>query len=150
MAKIFQLKPDWFETKIMPAIQKRSIIAAFIILFCVIAWLYYESLAPLIIVVFVVAERIFEYVQIPSTKNLLSSMSVAISESGLLFQCRGINGGILYPWSSLSFKINKNKLGMPEEIIIEDKTRKGSKVPLTGYEDMSELTTQIENHANQS
>ena len=57
---------------------------------------------------------------------------------------------MVYPWSSLSFKTPKSNGGIPESIIIEDKTRKRSKVKLSGYESMGELVALIKANAGKS
>ena len=150
MEKVFHTQSDWFEVKIMPAIRRRTIIAALILALCVLAWFYYESWVPLVIGALVVVERVFEFAHIPSTKKTIGSLNVSTSETGLSFRGAGIKGSVLYPWLSLSFKIQKSKSGVPESITIEDKTRKGSKVNLSGYEGMGELIALIEDNAGKS
>jgi len=150
MEKVFHTQPDWFETKIVPEIRRRTIIGAIILSLCIAVWLYYESWVFLAVGGLVVAERVFEFAHIPSTKKTIGSLSVAISETGLSFRGAGIKGSVLYPWSSLSFKIQKDKGGTIESITIEDKIRKGSKVKLSGYEAMGELVAFIEHNAGKS
>ena len=150
MEKVFHTQSDWFEVKIMPAIRRRTIIAAFILALCVLAWFYFESWVPLVIGALVVAERVFEFTHIPSTKKTVGSLNISISETGLSFRGSGIKGSVLYPWRSLSFKVRNNSAGVPESITIEDKTRKGSKINLSGYEGMGELIVLIEDNAGKS
>ncbi|MEN8166703.1 MAG: hypothetical protein ABFR65_04395 [Pseudomonadota bacterium] len=150
MEKVYHTQSDWFETKIIPAIRRRTIFAAIILALCVVAWFYYESWITLVIGALVLAERIFEFAHIPSTKKTIDSLNIAISETGLSFRGAGIKGSVLYPWPSLSFKIKNSKAGIPESITIEDKTRKGSKINLTGYEGMGELMALIEDNAGKS
>lgn len=150
MEKAFHTQSDWFETKIIPAIRRRTIIAVIILALCVVAWLYYDSSIPLVIGAFVVAERVFEFANIPSTKKTIGSLSVAITETGLSFSGAGIKGSVLYPWASLTFKIERKNDETPKSITIEDQARKGSKVKLSGYESMGELVALIEGNASKS
>ncbi len=150
MEKVFHTQPDWFEINVVPAIRRRTIVAAIIFVSCIAAWVYFESWLPLATGVLVIAERIFEFAHIPSTKKTIGPMSVTATEAGLSFRGAGINGNVLYPWSSLNFKTKKDNGGDPEVIIIEDTNRKRSKVELTGYEDMGELIALIEGNANKS
>jgi len=150
MEKIYHTQSDWFETKIIPAIRRRTIIAVILLVFCVVAWFYYESMIPLVIGAFIVAERMFEFAHIPSTKKTFGLLSVAILETGLSFRGTGIKGSVLYPWASLSFKIQRENDKAPESITIEDKARKGSKVKLSGYEKMGELVALIESNTDKS
>jgi hypothetical protein len=150
MEKIFHTQTDWFEAKIMPAIKRRTIYASLILVICVFAWVYFESWIPIVIGMLVVAERVFEIAGIPSTKNIISSLSVSASEKGLSFTGAGIKGNLLYPWSSLSFKVQNEQSGTIEAITIEDKNRKRSKIKLVGYEAMSELFALIKENAGKS
>ena len=150
MEKVFHIQSDWFETKIKPTIRRRTIFAVIAIVLCLVAWFYSNSWVPLVIGALVISERVFEYTQIPSTKNIISSLNVTTSESGLKFRGAGIKGSMVYPWSSLSFKTPKSNGGIPESIIIEDKTRKRSKVKLSGYESMGELVALIKANAGKS
>ena len=149
MEKVFHTQSDWFEVEILPAIRRRTIFAVFILAVCVLAWFYYESWVPLVIGALVVAERVFELAHIPSTKKTIGTLNIAISDTGLSFRGAGIKGNVLYPWSSLSFKAQKSN-GVPVSITIEDKTRKRSKVHLSGYEAMGDLIAIIENKAGKS
>ena len=150
MEKVFHTQSDWFEVKIMPAIRRRTFIAVIILTLCVVAWFYYESWIPLVIGALVVAERVFEIAHIPSTKKTIGLLSISMSEIGLSFRGAGIKGSVLYPWTSLSFKVRNSNAGVPESITIEDKTRKGSKINLSGYEGMGELIALIEDNAGKS
>lgn len=150
MDKLFNKQSDWFEVKILSAIRRRTIIAAFILELCVLAWLYYESWITLVIGTLVVTERIVEFALIPSTKKNIGSLNILISETGLSFQGAGVKGSVLYSWPSLSFKVQNTNASIPESITIEDKSRKGSKINLSGYEKMGELIALIKDNAGKS
>ena len=90
MEKVFHTQSDWFEVKIMPAIRRRTIIAALILALCVLAWFYYESWVPLVIGALVVVERVFEFAHIPSTKKTIGSLNVSTSEQGYLSGEQGL------------------------------------------------------------
>ena len=150
MEKAFQTQSDWFESKIIPRIRRRTIIGAFIIVLCVIAWLYYDSWIPLAIALFVLIERIFDFAHIPTTKKIIGSLNISVEENGLSFRGSGIKGNVVYPWSSLKYEILKGKNGVPEILIVENTSLKGSKVKLSGMEKMGELISQVENNAHKS
>ena len=150
MERTFHTRSDWFEAMIMPAIWRRSIVAAIIFLGCIVAWFIYKSWVPLVLATIVFADRVFEFTHIPSTKRLIGSDSVVVSEKGLSFFGAGIKGCVLYPWSSLSYETNKQKVGQPESVTIRDNARKRSKLKLCGYKSMGELVALIERNAGRS
>ena len=150
MERIFHTQANWFETRVAPKIRRRTIFAMAICASCLAAWAYFKSWVPLAIGVLVVADRVFELAHIPSTKKTIGALSVVVSGNGLSFRGFGIKGNVLYPWGSLMYKTKKMNGGVPELITIEDKNRRGSKIELTGYEEMGELIALIEGNAGKS
>ena len=150
MERTFHTRSDWFEAKIKPAIWRRTIFAVIIFSGCIVAWFVYKSWVPLVLAIIVFADRVFELAHIPSTKRIIGSTSVVVSEKGLSFFGAGIKGCVLYPWNSLSFETNKQKAGQSESVTIRDNARKKSKVELVGYEAMGELVALIERNAGRS
>ena len=124
--------------------------AAIILASCTLAWVYLDSWIPLVIGALIIGERVFEFAHIPSTKKAIGSFSVAVTESGILFQGGQKKCSVLYPWGSLMYKIGRTDGGSVETITIEDTNRKMSKVELTGYEEMGELYSLIEANAGKS
>jgi hypothetical protein len=147
MDRVFRQREDWFEVGIVPAIRRRTIIGVLLIGVCIAAWLYWESWAPLVVAAIVIAERAFEFAHIPKTKNIIGSSNILATENGLTFRGSRINGSVVYPWSSLTYRVVNKGGGEAEAILIEDRARKNSKQKLVGYEGMSELVALIEGNA---
>ena len=150
MEREFLTRTDWFENGIRPALLRRTAIGAMIIAGCIIWWFIVKTWIPVVVVLFVVAERAFELVSIPSTKKLIASMRVTASETGLMFYGDRIKGGVHYPWSSLRASLKRERDGSVSSIQIQDTTRKGSKLRLVGYQAMDELGDLIRQYAQES
>lgn len=102
---------------------------------------------PIVLAAIVIAERAFESAHIPKTKTIIGSSIIRVTENGLTFRVSGINGSVVYPWSSLSYRVVNKSGGEAEAILIEDHARKNSKQKIVGYEGMSELVALIEGNA---
>jgi len=150
MKHTFRISPDWFEVGICPAIQRRTVVGALIIAACIAWWLVTKTWYPIIVALFVVVGRAYEYISIPNTKKMISALHVTTSSTGLEFFGQGIRGGVLYPWSSMSASLRRAPDGSISSITIKDLARKRSKVLLMGYETMNELGTLIEQNAHES
>lgn len=147
MDRIFRQREDWFEVGVVPKIRRRNIIGALLIGLFIALSLYIKSWVPIIFSIAVITERAFEFAHISKTKEIISSLKIQATDKGLSFFGSGINGSVVYPWSSLKYKVTNNNVGEPEGIVIEDQNRKGSKQKIVGYEGMSELFTLIEGNA---
>lgn len=143
MDEVFHQRDDWFEVGVIPSIRRRTIVGSLLIGLCVGAWLYWGSWLPLLAATLILAERAFEFAHIPKTKKIISSLNIQAINTGLAFRGSEISGVIIYPWSSLSYSIQNNSNGEPEAIVIEDRSRKGSKQKLVGYEGMDKLVACI-------
>ncbi|MCG7994269.1 MAG: hypothetical protein JAZ06_02450 [Candidatus Thiodiazotropha taylori] len=147
MDRIFKQREDWFEVGVVPKIRRRNIIGALLIGLFIAISLFLNSWVPLVFCIVVIAERVFELAHISKTKEIISSLKIQATDKGLSFFGSGINGSVVYPWTSLKFKVENNNVDELEEIVIEDRNRKGSKQKIVGYEGMSELFTLIEGNA---
>jgi hypothetical protein len=149
MEKVFRTRPDWFKVKIVPAIRRRTFRGAIVLALCFLAWAYFKSWIPVVIGAVVIGERLFELASIPSARKVTGSLSIAVTKAGLSCRGAGIQGHLLYPWSSLNYKIKRTDDAV-ESITIQDMSRKRSKVKLVGFEEMGELASLIERNAGES
>ena len=147
MDRIFRQRENWFQVGVVPRIRRRTIVGVLLIGLCIAAWLYWGSWMPVVVIAIVVAERVFEFAHIPKTKDIIRSLNIRATDIGLDFHGSGINGSVVYPWSSLTYTIVNSDSGEPEAILIEDRARKNSKQKLVGYEGMSELAALIKGNA---
>ena len=147
MDRVFRSRKDWFEVAIVPAIRRRTIIGAVLIGLCAVVWLYWDSWIPIVVAGVIVAERVYEFAHIPKTKEIIDSLNIQIADNGLVFYGANISGSVVYPWASLAYKVVRDSSGEPEEILVEDRDRKNSKLKLVGYEGISELVALIESNA---
>ncbi|MEW8320113.1 MAG: hypothetical protein AB2660_18390 [Candidatus Thiodiazotropha sp.] len=147
MDRIFRQREDWFEVGVVPKIRRRNIFGALLIGLFIAISLYMNSWVPMIFSIVVIAERGFEFAHISKTKEIISSLKIQTTDKGLSFFSSSVNGSVVYPWSSLKYKVTNNNVGELEGIVIEDQNRKGSKQKIVGYEGMSELFTLIESNA---
>lgn len=150
MEQSFRTRSDWFEVGIRPALLRRTVVGAVIIALCLAWWFLSRGWIPLVIIGVVVAERAFEFMSVSSTKELLASSKVTVSDRGLLLSGAKLDQSVLYPWSSLRASLGRAKDGSVTKITIADTAQKGSKISLVGYEGMDELGTLIENNAIES
>jgi len=148
MDQEFRQRKDWFEVGIVPAIRRRTLIAAGFLVLCIAAWRFWAVEWPLVLAALIVAERAFEFAGISKTKSLIASLKVRATDYGLSFLAEGVNGPVVYPWSSLKYKVQRSQGGVPTEVLIEDRARKNSNLKLVGYERMPELMALIENYAS--
>lgn len=144
MEQVFQTRDDWFDIRIKPAIIRRTIIGIILVAMGIYWWQSTQTLIPVVLTVVVILERIYEFVNIPSTKIIIASNTVACRDDGLLFRSNLIKGGVLYPWDTIQATIKNNAEGRVKFIAIEDTSRKGSKIKLEGYIDMNDLKSIIE------
>lgn len=147
MDQVFRTRDDWFGIRIKPAIIRRTIIGIILIAIGVYWWQSTQSLIPVVLTIAVILERIFEFVNIPSTKIIIASNTVACSDDGLLFRSNIIKGGVLYPWDSMKATFKNYTDGRVKFITVEDTSRKGSKIKLEGYVAMNDLKSIIEQRA---
>ena len=150
MEQSFRTRSDWFEVGIRPALLRRTVIGAVIIALCLAWWLQTRGWIPLVVIGLVVFERAFEFMSVRSTKELLASSEVTVSDRGLFLSGAKLEQGVLYPWSTLRASLARAKDGSVTKITVVDIAQKGSKISLIGYEDMDELGTLIENNAIES
>jgi hypothetical protein len=137
----FLARPDWYETRILPAIRRRTAIGIAVLLLLLAWWLTLHSWIPVVLAAVVVCDRLFELLSISSTKEAIAFFRATTTKDGLIIEA-GLDRW-RYPWESLEATFIEDKNGIVTEIAVINRTKKWSRLELVSLENLTRLAAII-------
>lgn len=144
MDKHFSIKSDQFERTIKPKILRRTLLAAIAVAGCFVWWAVYGGWLPLVVIGLLAAERAFEWLHIPGTKEIVDSQKVRVTDFGLTLFSQVVDSGLNIPWSSLSASVSRDTDGNISSIKVRGSSLQEQNFELADYENMQELAEIIQ------
>jgi hypothetical protein len=146
--KIFHLRDDWIESKLKSKTRESMVAVSIVIALGalgalgMVVWWFADSWIPLAICALGLGFCVRLIAHIPKRRKIFSALRLTASETGLSVSQPGEQGEVLYPWATLTYRINTAKVDGAESITIENQDGQG-RVEL-GLENMGELISLLE------
>ena len=118
--RVFEARPDWYESGVRPRILRRTAIACLVLAASAAWWFLTGAWVAVVVIVAVVLERMFEFANASNTRKMIESMRVTVSDEGLMLTGAGLETGAFYPWRSLRADSEISEDGSVSSITIEE------------------------------
>jgi hypothetical protein len=141
---IYSIQSNWFQDYIRPRAIRRAV-GAFVVSAAVL-WssIILNSKLAMAIAFIAFLFGLYDVVSLKSTKSMVESLKIAVSTEGLTLILESKNIKALYPWRSLVVSRIRRKGDVVMSFVVEDNSRKRSRVSVMGYQNITGLFAEIQ------